>query len=488
MQTPTEFSSSGNLKVISTSDGTSGNASIGELPAGASITGDVHVQRYISGEGIIWRYLSSPVTNATIADWQDDFPITGSFDDPSTGPGINSSTPSVYYYGESGSGVDKQLGWLVYPILGLAQDNPILPGAGYTALMLNGIDATVVEVSGPINQGAFSFNISFAGSGWNLIGNPYPATLDWSIDAGWSRSNVANAIYMRNNENGNSNSIVASFVDGVGTNGGTGLIATAQAFWVKAIGNNPGLQLNERAKTTSTGAYLRKGSPDNLFRITLETANQADETVVRFNRNATNEFDPELDALKFPNGGINVSTYLDPDQPMAINALPLPEDSTSLYLELTNTGVSEYRLIFSEMAKLNSAYSLKLLDHYQDSVIQIKDSTLYSFSINQDVASFQDRFQLMILLAPNLTYPSTRGPNIVAYPNPVRDYLEILLPDTGFENYRVSISNSSGQRIYQSPSRGTAQNFQLDFSKYASGIYFVQISSSSQSQHFRVIR
>ena len=314
----TEFASNGNLTLISTSDGTAGNAMIGEILNGASVTGDVSVQRFISGEGEIWRYISSPVSDATVADWQDDFPITGTFADPSTGPGINSSRASLYHYGESSSGTELQLGWMAYPTSGTAASNNIIPGGGYTALMINGTNPTTVEVSGVINQGNLNFDVSFAGSGWNLLGNPYPATIDWSSTTGWVSSGLANAIYIRNNENGNSNSTVASFVDGIGTNGGTGFVATGQSFWVQAIAANPSLQINERAKSGNTGAFFRKSRDDNWFRVTLRNEAQFDETVIRFSEEATLEYDITKDAKKFTNGGINLSTFVDSQSSMAI--------------------------------------------------------------------------------------------------------------------------------------------------------------------------
>ena len=113
--TATDLASNGNLSLVSSSDGTTENASIGTIPSGATVSGDVTVQRYVSGEGEIWRYISSPITNASVADWQDDFPITGNFNDPSTGPGINSSNPSLFYYGETNSGTNLQLGWMGLP-------------------------------------------------------------------------------------------------------------------------------------------------------------------------------------------------------------------------------------------------------------------------------------------------------------------------------------------------------------------------------------
>lgn len=395
--TPNELVSDGNLTLISTTDGVTDNGSIGTILSGAPVTGDVTVQRFISDEGNIWRYISSPVTNATIADWQDDFPITGNFDDPSTGPGINSGTPSVYYYGESGSGIDKQLGWLAYPSSGLAENSPLIPGTGYSALMLDGSNPTMVEVTGPINQGDFSFFVSYAGSGWNLLGNPYPATIDWGNASGWSRTNVANAIYIRNNEAGNSNSVVASFVDGIGTNGGTGLVATGQSFWVQALDVDPSLQINERAKSSSTGVFFRNHDPVSMFRITLSSEHQTDEAVVRFSERASFGYDPEMDAKKFSQGSINLSTNVESQDNMAINSIPTLTCAQTVRVKLNNTKPGNYRLSFTELSRLNLPYDIELIDNYSESAMQVLDNSIYQFNVTSDTATYKNRFTLSVL-------------------------------------------------------------------------------------------
>src|SRR5690606_32843026 len=102
--TATVVEADGNLTVVSTSDGTSGNGSIGPLTAVGSITGNVTVQRYMSDEGRIYRYISSPVTNATVAQLQDDFYITGNFTGADTGCAGCTSNPSMFYYDEATPG------------------------------------------------------------------------------------------------------------------------------------------------------------------------------------------------------------------------------------------------------------------------------------------------------------------------------------------------------------------------------------------------
>ena len=55
----------------------------------------------------------------------------------------------------------------------------------------------------------------------------------------------ADAVYIRDN----GNATVASYVSGVGTNGGTGRIATGQAFWVQSVAINPILSISETSKS-----------------------------------------------------------------------------------------------------------------------------------------------------------------------------------------------------------------------------------------------
>ncbi|MFZ4798206.1 MAG: beta strand repeat-containing protein [Bacteroidia bacterium] len=56
-----------------------GTASIGT--SAGTITGNVNVERYVSGQGRKWRFFSSPVSGASIANWMNQFYVTG----PGTG-------------------------------------------------------------------------------------------------------------------------------------------------------------------------------------------------------------------------------------------------------------------------------------------------------------------------------------------------------------------------------------------------------------------
>ncbi len=61
--------------------------------------------------------------------------------------------------------------------------------------------------------------------GWNLVGNPYPSPIDWDAASGWTKTNVDNATYRHVN-----NATWASYVGGVGTNGGSQIYCFMSGF------------------------------------------------------------------------------------------------------------------------------------------------------------------------------------------------------------------------------------------------------------------
>ena len=277
IQTATEFQSDGNLTLISSSDGTSGNASIASLPSGASVTGNVITQRYMSGEGRIWRYFSSPITNATVSALQDDFPVTGSFTGASTGVGLLGN-PSLFYYDETEIDV-IDTGYVAYPVA--SNSETLVVGRGYVTFIREDTNPTVLDLTGPVNQGNISFSPTFTSSGnsgddgWNLVGNPYPSSIDWDNIGGWTKTNISSTIYVPDNSSGNLvfqewNGSVGSLTDGI--------IASGQSFWIQATSASPVLNITEQAKTNTTGEFFRTNNVvPNAVTLLLDDGEKVDD-------------------------------------------------------------------------------------------------------------------------------------------------------------------------------------------------------------------
>lgn len=406
IQSPnTDVISNGTLTMLSQSDDGVRDASIYTLPDGSEIIGDVHVQRYMAGEGRIYRYISIPVNNATVADLQDDFAITGTFADPSTGTGINKSAPSFFYYDES---LEGTLGWTPYPKTGLANGAPLIPGLGYAAFIRRATDATVWDVTGTINQGEISLPVQFHNyvdinnDGWNLVGNPYPATIDWDAVDGWEKINVEAGIYVR--ENGTKQFL---FWDGDIGSLGSGRIAKGQSFWVKTSGVDPVLKIKEKAKTiTNTPFYRKAVDVIDYMEITLSTSNMQDKTYVRLRPDALADYDNK-DIIKRMNDELNVAVLQDHTS-MAIAATNKIdcENPISLYMGYTSDQllpVGQYSLQFERFGVFR-LHTIELIDHYTNETILMTDNG-YTFWITDEEASKQkDRFQLIIKAA---TLPAT---------------------------------------------------------------------------------
>ncbi|MBA4053666.1 MAG: hypothetical protein C0490_03040, partial [Marivirga sp.] len=297
-----DFRSNGFLTLASSSDNAGGTASVGALPSGSAILGEVTVERFMSGEGRIYRYISSAVTDATVADLMDDFPITGRFADPSSGPGINSSVPSFYHYDESVGGLQE--GWRPYPVIGSANANLLQQGRGYAAFIRNGTGSTIWDVTGILNQGEIQLPVAFTpngapSNGWNLVGNPYACTIDWDINGstGWTKQNISHVISIRDNGGGSG---MFRYWDGDINYSDipNGHIASGQSIWVRATGTNPSLIIREGVKAPNSAAFYREETPlIPSFAVIVRKDSLSDKAFFKVRQGATSGLD-DWDAVK----------------------------------------------------------------------------------------------------------------------------------------------------------------------------------------------
>lgn len=394
--------SNGNLTLLSTNDNGAGEGSVAALPAGSSVEGNVTVQRFMSGEGRIYRYLSSPVANGTVADWKDDFSITGTFDDPSSGGGLNTTSPSLFEYDETFSGD----GWQNYPRTGLASENALTPGKGYSAFIRRAATPTVWDVTGKLNQQSIKLPVTYTATvdslmdGWNLVGNPYASTIDWDRDEGWTRTNIASKIAIRDNSSG-----TFKYWDGSVGNLTHGRIAVGQAFWIQATGPNPTLTIHENAKATSPGIFFRKKKQDvDVLQMTLSGKQVSDECFLKLDPEATHRFDIH-DLNKWPNDVLNFSFVTD-SIALAIDVRKVIDCGAQIPLlmnfarnadgRINPTYLGKYSFLIDARGLFRYA-EISVHDHYLDSVFTF-NSDPYIFLIDNDPRSyFENRFSVEIV-------------------------------------------------------------------------------------------
>jgi|GEM_PF-2310860 len=398
--------------LLSTNDyPTTADASISTVTAVGQMPGKVTVQRYMGREGVsaynyqVWRNISSPV-NTTVSDLQNSLPVTGPFAHASVVSGADATYSSMERYDETvttdtnGDGlIDLNDGWTDFPISsGDSQTTSFVKGNGYS-IFIYGSDPPVLgqnnakwSLTGPIWSGNFNLPVTFTSTGnvnndgWNLVGNPYPATINWNSLA--RNAAVDNALYMSDYRT--ANPVFASYVNGVSTNGGTNLIAIGQGFWVKANAAGPALSITEAAKVAGTQTvFLRQASPQDLLRVTLSDGTDNDETVIYFSDSSTVGFDKKYDAWKFrnPYWYLNLSSLSPAQENYSINAIPFKNCAQIVPLNVYDVTSGNYSLSFSQMESFSSAMKIQLQDNFTSAIVDVRQSPSYQFTVDQNNAA-----------------------------------------------------------------------------------------------------
>jgi hypothetical protein len=234
-----------------------------------------------------------------------------------------------------------------------------------------------------------------------LVANPYPSTIDWDNASGWTKTNVGNAAYYWDAANNR----VASYVAGIGTNGATRYIPAMQAILVGLTGSggSSSVSVNNNARVSNQNpAYLRTAS-DVVIRILIQDSSSTknDETVIRFNENATNEFDQQLDAHKILNNGLIPSVYTTSGSELySINSYANPDSAKFIPLAAKLPADGKYTITITND---DQRYEYVLVDKKSGIERTIKEPYTFTGLKTDDV----NRFELQLRVSETSTGTGT---------------------------------------------------------------------------------
>lgn len=319
------FSTNGKLTLPSF---TSYTGSIGPLTTG-DVIGNVRVERNHIAADAGWVNIGAPVSGRTVSDWNDDMITTGF-----TGSDFPSySFNNIQYYNETVAG-NRNQGYV--GVASIAEN--LVTGRGYFIYMNEG--NLPLDLEGPINKGNISLPVTFtntgnaAADGWCLVANPYPSAIDWDA-AGWTKTNMANAVYVYDQAIGQ----FASYINGVGTNGGSGIVPSSQSFFVQANGASPALNITESVKTAQSGTFKSKSEAE-LLTLKMTINNRIDESIIVWESSATENFNSEEDAskLKSPKPEAPLLCSISNDGfDVSINAFPSNKENAIIPLRVESS-------------------------------------------------------------------------------------------------------------------------------------------------------
>lgn len=387
------------VTLVSTAEKT---ARIAAFEGTGNLTGTIGFQRYIRS-GRMYRYITFPVSGVAVDSLQEYMPVTGNFTGASKGSGLASATPSLFRY--------ENNDWIPYPTTDSTAQ--FLTGTGYSAFMRNENSPITLQTYGTIHRGDFNFELQ-AGSeeedeGWNLLGNPYAAPIEWPI--GWSANGVGTSVYVRNNERENDPVLVW---DGeTGDEEFSGKIAQGQSFWIKSEEASPTLTVSETAKVATGNFYRTQHNPVSSLTITLTKGTVFDRAFLKYNATSKSKFNSRTDAYKRKNTFHNLAVLSSDSVLLAIKSIA-DSCQSKIGLAIENVTPGQYQISLSGSALVNNREFL-LTDLYTGTTVALTAQSHYAFEVTTQPASFgKNRFQLSTqstLAAPVI---SIRGDTLIS--------------------------------------------------------------------------
>lgn len=368
------------VTLLSTGTGTAQMADIGT----GSYTGNLTVQRQVACTNQGFRELTSPVSGTVLDDWEDDGVVMSGF--------TNSDFPSfgwvsAYTYDESISGGVKNDGWVDASD---ASTDPTGASAGHRIYM----DAATfnLSVSGTPVQGPQSISVSNGflpatdQDGWNLIGNPYPCSVNWNLLSGTDKAAIDDIIYIWNATAGNYGSYVGGAASG--TNNVDSVIAHSQAFWVHATSASGTIDFNESDKVITDKSFVRSSTtlPDNWLRVKMSSTmnTYSDEVMMSITEGSSNAYDPQRDFLKFYSDIIDevpsLAFVTSDHKDLVMNTI---SESTTTVLLKAFAGASAlgaYTLDFDNMEKFAPTSCVVLHDLVTGTMQDIRANPSYTYT------------------------------------------------------------------------------------------------------------
>ena len=424
------------------------------------VSGTATAQRYIDpslNAGAGYRHFSAPVSNTTVADLATVGFAPGisqaAVYNASPTPGTTMPFPTVFGYDQgrvtlSNTYAPFDRGFVVP----MALSTPLVVGQGYA---VNIASTQLVDFMGTLNNGPLTMPLARVASnpdaGWQLLGNPYPAPLDYMLVAPIDRVNLDGAIYVYSST-AQYTGQYRSYVNGVGDNQ---VLPVGQGFFARvSAGQTSGsftFRNSQRLTTPNATAFQRTATDTRpLVQLNLRGATgPADALYAYAQAGATPAFDSQLDAEKIANPtGLNLSSTATSGQRLAIDGRPVFDAVTVLPLSVGVPAAGLYSLTAGALNNIPAGLDAYLTDAQTGQTVNLRQQPTYSFSVTavQATALLTGRFFLRFSASVLATAGSLTAAEVALYPNPANARFTVLMPGVpGATAVQAELVNSLGQ-------------------------------------------
>ncbi|RYY21495.1 MAG: DUF4394 domain-containing protein [Cytophagaceae bacterium] len=485
--------------LLSDANGTAYAANNGSAVA----TGTATVQRYIApaiNAGPGYRHYSTPVTGNTVADFTTTgfAPTVNAAYNSSPNPPAVSPFPTVYSYNQgrlslTNTSPEFDKGFASPTAL----TDQLTPTSGY-AVNIPGTE--LVDFVGTLNNNSYS-RVGLtrgpqATAGYQLVGNPYPSAIDYTVVRGAS-TGMEDAVYVYKSTGPYVGGYI-SYVNGVRsstsplpvgttpplpatTENQLPIIPIAQGFFMRvAVGQTGTVNFTNAARLNAPNNTLFQRTTADLrprLALSLRNATVANQTVMYFEQGATAGFDAVFDAHYLPaTHGLHLASDISTEQ-LAISGLPELTGAAAvapLYVHAATAGT--YTLTADELVNLPAGYHAYLRDALTGTYTDLATTPSISLALDPAAAA-TGRYAVVFGTAQPLATASAATAQLVSlYPNPAHGTAALLLPQalrTGAAT-QVSVVDNLGRVVLTRTLAATTDQLDIPLGAVAPGIYSVQ--------------
>ncbi len=272
----------GNSGIVLSSDA----SNTASLIVSETSTGNITAERYMTGAATGWHLTGVPVVGQGINDLVTD-------------AGNSFSTNTTQY----GLGIYNEASdtWTTYTTATAPAAGNLTAGVGYETNRSADGDITYI---GSLSIAQVDVPIVRTGNGWNLLGNPYPC----SINANSTGDVTNNFLTVNEDQFDNTGSYVALYVWNSSSSQydilnhsstGTPYIPNGQAFFVKSKSGGGTMSFTTAMRTHQTGATFKSGTANPNIILKADNGESTRSTEFRFVEGTTFGLDPGYDAGLF---------------------------------------------------------------------------------------------------------------------------------------------------------------------------------------------
>ncbi|MDO9254729.1 MAG: LamG-like jellyroll fold domain-containing protein [Bacteroidales bacterium] len=357
----------------------------------------------------------------------------------------------------------------------LATGDNVVSDYGYSINFANGTPELIFPgtlKTSPVNYANLSYTAAAPGygSGWNLVGNPYPCGINTALLTVPTGINATTYVW---DETGSGNYITLTIGDGSAT---PGIIAPMQGFFVNTSSATNSLTLANAAKVHGGIFYKSSNTVPQMLTLSIAGNGYSDKTYVRFDQAATENFDQSLDAYKL--SGLDEAPQLYsilPDEKAAINTLPSFAANQHVPLGLKVGTTATYTINVEGINSFEPSIPISLHDIKLETSVDLRLNPEYSFTASPGDA--ENRFKLSFATITGLTKPEASGVNVTA----AKGIIRVACKDVN--SGKVYLYSTAGQLLATS----ILTSGKATLSVASTGVYLVKVVNGKTSHTRKLV-